>query len=79
MKQGKIIELVIAGIPYPNQIRELDVDTEKAAIRFTWRGSSYRVSDTGHVEEVQKGMLIGSDKAILMSHLLAKTDILCLA
>lgn len=74
MKQGKLIEIVLAGIPYPEQIKNIDIDTESEAIRFTWRGVRYRVSGSGFVEEIGDGVLIGSDRAILMRHILQKTS-----
>jgi hypothetical protein len=61
---GKIIELVIRALPYPEQVRNLFVG--ETDIRFDWRGTSYSISKMLHVEEVGDGVLIGSDKALLI-------------
>lgn len=61
---GKIIELLIRAIPYPDQIREIEVATN--FVEFTWRSARYRVTETLGVDEVGDGVLVGSDRAILM-------------
>jgi len=75
MKKGKAIELVVAALPYPAQIKNWDLESEDEAIRFSWRGSRYRFLFTGKfmVEEIQGSMLTGSDQAILMETLLTLT------
>lgn len=70
MSKDELLTLIIQTIPYPQQIKEIDTTTEDDAIQFTWRACRYRVSDNRHVEEVGDGVLIGSDRAILMGHLL---------
>ena len=66
------VELVYRAIPYSTSISELDFTSDPNAIRFKWRGTTYRVSDTLHVEEVGDGVLVGSDRAILIEALLKR-------
>lgn len=69
MKNAEILERVLARIPHPSQIKNLDLDGANE-IRFDWRGTRYRVSQHWGVEEVQGHMLKGTDAAMLMSALL---------
>lgn len=71
--QSQIIELLINAIPYPNQIKEIDITTEEDSVRFSWRNSRYRVSKTLSVDQIQNGCLIGSDEAILMRRCLEQS------
>jgi len=73
MKIGKIIELVYRAIPYSDQIRELEIDTN--AIYFIWRGAKYKVSSSLMIGEIEGGMVIKSDKAILMEQLIKRVTI----
>jgi len=75
MKNEELLELVITSLPYPEQIKDIDV-SEPDAIRFTWRGDRFRVSNTTHVEQVDRGCLCGSNIAILLRRLIDKTDLL---
>lgn len=74
--QAQLLTAIVQAMPYPNQIA-FDL-SEDGAVRFGWRGTLFRVSQTGHVEEVGNGVLIGSDIAILARALiepaLAKAD-----
>lgn len=70
METAKLIERIYRSVPYPHQVSGLDFTSESGAVRFTWRGATYRVSHTNHVEEVGDGVLIGSDKAILMERII---------
>jgi hypothetical protein len=67
--QAQLIEAVYASFEYPHQISALDL-SEAICIRFKWRSTAFRVSETGHVEEVEGSMLAGSDIAILARALL---------
>jgi len=69
----KILDIVQHAIPYPNQIKNVDLTISKRAIRFEWRGTIYRVSVDLGVEEVQGCTLHGTDTAMLMGELLQKT------
>jgi hypothetical protein len=64
MDTGKIIERLLRALPYPEQMTGITLGT--ASVQFGWRGARYRVDEDGHVEEVQGGCLVGSDRAILM-------------
>lgn len=64
---SKLIELIIIALPYPFQMRDIDIGADY--VRFTWRGARYHVTERG-VEEVGDGVLIGSDRAILMRALI---------
>jgi len=70
MTNDELVERVIGRMPYPTQVCKLDTTSEKSAIRFTWRGTRYRLSESGGVEEVQGAMLAGTDSAILLEALL---------
>lgn len=74
MTKDQLLELVLRGLPYSNQIKNIDTQSESQAIRFDWRGTRYRIYTIGEygldVEEVGNGVLIGSDQAILMRSLL---------
>lgn len=74
MTKDQLLELILRGLPYSNQIKNIDTQSESQAVRFDWRGARYRVYTVGEygldVEEVGNGVLIGSDKAILMAGLL---------
>jgi len=74
--QAQIIELLINALPYPNQIKDIDLVSEEDAVRFTWRSSRYRVSLDLFVEEVNAGCLAGSDSAILIRRGLEQTVVL---
>jgi hypothetical protein len=67
-----VVEAIFKTIPYPEQIRELDLDGEPTAIRFTWRGTRFRVDykDRISTEEVQGKLLSGTDICLLMDVLL---------
>ena len=64
----KIIEAVLRSIPYPDQMRDFDLSNE-CSVRFTWRGSRFRVSDTGYAEESSNHCLSGSNASILLTAL----------
>lgn len=68
--QGQVIERVIKALPHPDQIINIDVTSERSAVRFAWRGITYRVSLGLMVEEVGNGVLIGSDRAMLIDRLI---------
>lgn len=70
---GKIIELLVRAIPYPHQIGHILIGEKD--VRFDWRGARYRVDENGHVEEVQGGLLAGSDRAILMQQCIAMAEV----
>jgi len=69
MTNDKILELVLRSIPYFHQLKDFDTTLPKC-IQFSWRGSTYRVSESLSVEEVEGNILAGTDSAILMSALL---------
>lgn len=61
---GKIIELLLRALPYPQQMKNIAIGTND--VRFDWRGTRYRVTEDGHVDEMENGCLVCSDRAILM-------------
>jgi len=67
-----IIEAIIKCLPYSDQIKDLDFTSNENAIYFTWRSTMFKVSKTGHVEEVDGSILIGSDICIIFSELLQR-------
>ena len=65
------IETIVNAFPYPKQIKDWDLTTEKDAVIFTWRENRFRMClKYGRVEEVGDGVLIGSDIAILATHII---------
>ena len=68
MNPEQIIEKVINVIPYPNQIKDIDISNN--AVRFTWRDTRFRVSESLMVEEVQGNLLTGSNIAIMLEQLI---------
>jgi hypothetical protein len=70
-EQSALLEACLRAIPYPHQIKALNLG-EPPTVRFSWRDASYRVSTSGYVEEADRGMLIGTDRAILMGALISR-------
>lgn len=67
--QGKAMEFLLA-IPYSNQIKEIDLSNPDA-VYFTWRSGRYKIElQTGSVDMVEGGMLIGNDTSILLRRLI---------
>ena len=62
--QTEILERIISRIPYPEQIKDIDL-VESGAVQFAWRGTQFRVTNNG-ADEIGDGVLIGSDIAILL-------------
>lgn len=69
MKNTDILERIIARLPLPQRITDIDV-SEPTAVRFTWGNARYRVTEHLSVEEVSDHLLGGTDAAYLMSALL---------
>lgn len=67
--KGALVQAAVYAVPYPDQIKDIDLDSEADSIRFNWRGTSFRISTTGHTEEIDNGMLRGSNIAILLGQL----------
>lgn len=67
----KAIEAIVNALPYPQHISDWDLSIENE-IRFTWRKDNrFRLDlQSGRVEEVGDGVLIGSDISILVTKLL---------
>lgn len=72
MNQATLIELLIAALPYPEQIKNIDLE-QKTQVRFDWRGNRYRVTTDLGVDEVHGRTLHGTDGAMLMRELLRRT------
>lgn len=70
MNKNVLLVLIIRAIPYPQQIEDIELEKDTEAVRFTWRGTRFRVGQNLMVEEVKDGMLSGSDMAILLGHIL---------
>lgn len=67
------IELLYASLPYPEQIRELDLSSE-SAIYFKWRFNKYKFDlSMLSIDAVDGMMLVGNDTAILMTELIKLT------
>jgi len=65
---AETFEVILKALPYPQQISKIQEDG--SSIQFTWRGITFRVSESLMVEEVGDGVLIGSNSSIILSALL---------
>lgn len=72
--KDQLIELIIKTLPWPQHISNIDSTLEQDAIRFDWRSSRYRLTTLLSVEEIQRGLLVSSSAAGLMSALLKLAD-----
>lgn len=72
MNKNEMLEAIVKATPYPGQIREWDLDGEPGAVRFTWRGIRFMVSDDLFVETVEDGLLSGGEMSILLQALLRR-------
>lgn len=70
MSHAKIIERLLRAIPDPALIGGFEFDPTVVAVRFNWRGTRYRVTETLSVEEIQGSFLTGSDRAQLLEQCL---------
>lgn len=71
--QGQVLEVLLNAVPYPNQIKNIDLSYDKA-VYFTWRSSRFKVElSTGSVDVSEGQMLIGNDVAILLRELMQRT------
>lgn len=75
MDNSKRLETVLKGLPYPNQMKDIDM-SEENAIRFTWRQVRFRVAHDFNVEEVEGRFLAGGNLSILLEALLKKTSLI---
>ena len=75
MNNGQRIEAVLKSLPYSKQITEINL-TEENAIKFNWRGTTFRVSMNLHVEEVRGGCLERGNTVIILEELLKKSKLL---
>ena len=66
--KSQLMEAVLRTVPYPSQICDIDFASDEDAIRFTWRGNRFRVTE-GLCETSENGFLHGSDIAILLESL----------
>lgn len=68
--KGKAMELLYRAIPYPEQIRNIDLDKEKT-IYFDWRSVRYKLYlEYCRVERVNGHFLEGDGCSILMTQCL---------
>ena len=65
MSTNEILTAIVQNVPYPEQIKDIDA-SQPDSIRFTWRGTRYCANINQGLDELGDGVLIGSDKAILM-------------
>lgn len=68
--KGKGIELLNRALPFPGQMKNIDLDQEDA-IYFDWRSQRYKLDlKYCSVDKSVGGFLEGDDCAILMTSLL---------
>jgi hypothetical protein len=65
----EILDTVLKAVPHPHLLSSIDFGSDDV-VRFTWRGTRYRVDSNFSCDEVGDGVLIGSDLAILMERTL---------
>lgn len=73
MKNSDTLNLVIKTLPYPDQIKDVDMSMTDQ-LRFTWRGDRFRVSDALFVEEVDSKFLVGSNTSLLLQRMLRQAS-----
>lgn len=70
--KAKGIELLNKAIPYPDQMKNFDLDKD-GVIYFDWRSSRYRLElDYCYVMKVEGHTLAGDDASILMAQCIKK-------
>lgn len=69
---GDLMAGLIKALPYPDQIINIDLNTHPDAIRFDWRGVSFKASIDGEVYETRDCGLAGSNIAMLVRELLKR-------
>lgn len=67
----KRLEELIRNIPYPDQIKDMEIsDTD---IRFTWRGDRFNIEVSGGLcEEIKDGLRHSSNVAMLLMALMGR-------
>lgn len=69
MKATDIIELIYNAMPYPRQIKDLEIRDEN--VYFTWRSGRFRVEEGSlSVTSLEDGILVGDNQSILIERLL---------
>ena len=66
-----LIELIFKTMPYSEQIKNLDT-SDRDAVRFEWRGQSFRVSVRLSCDSISGLVREGSNISILLGALLEK-------
>jgi hypothetical protein len=69
----EVLETVLKAVPHPHLIENIELQPDANVLRFTWRGTRFRVDELFRCDEVGDGVLIGSDQAILMERTLQLT------
>lgn len=72
MTKGELMSVIVNAIPYPNHISDIDLNSENDAIRFSWRGTRFRVTDSLSVGEVVGDCLVVSNNLIMVFEELLK-------
>lgn len=67
--QTKMMALIKRAMPLPDQITDVWA-TEANAVRFTWRGATFRATISGGVDQVIGSFLHGSKLALLVQALI---------
>jgi hypothetical protein len=68
--KGKAIELLNNSLPYPEQIKNIDLDIQDA-IYFDWRSARYKLCLQFCCIDMSEGCFLnGNDASILMTQLL---------
>jgi len=70
MSKAELIQLVLLTLPYPDQIRNIDLEGFHNAIRFDWRGVRFEISEAKIVREVGGGQLALTNIAMMLERLI---------
>jgi hypothetical protein len=73
MTKSQILEAVLQAIPYPDQIKDIDMESRTSSVKFAWRGDVFVVGDTLNVDCLEDGCLCGNNISIIFRELLKKT------
>lgn len=69
----KAIEAIVKALPYPEQIKDWDLASEKDSLYFSWRSNRLKFNLTHtRIDEVNGNLLVGSNLAMLMTELIKK-------
>lgn len=73
MTKGDLIAIIVNALPNPQLMRDIDLDSESDAIRFTWEGHTFRITTDLHIDQVEGNILATSTTITILMEKLLKT------